>query len=257
MLDSPLVQMQNIHKTYGAVKALDGVDLTVGHGEILGLVGDNAAGKSTLMKILSGATTPDKGEILFDGRKVTYESPSEARKIGIEMVYQDFALAPNLDVVGNMFLGRERVGSLGILKRKEMDAMAKVAISRLNINVGDFTVPAKKLSGGQQQAVAISRATLFEPKLVIMDEPAASLSINAIVKLLETIRTMKKHGISIVLISHRLRDILEVSDRLVVLRAGKLIAEKMISETNLEEVVGLMMGVGADRGPAAPAIVTD
>ncbi len=256
-MDNPLVLMQDIHKTYGAVKALDGVTLTVGHGEVLGLVGDNAAGKSTLMKILSGAVKPDTGDIFFDGERVTYETPSEARKRGIEMVYQDFALAPNLDVVANMFLGREKAGALGVLKSNEMKTMAREAISRLNMNVGDFSVPAKKLSGGQQQAVAISRAILFKPKLVIMDEPAASLSISVIVKLLDTIRTMKAHGISVILISHRLRDILEVSDRLVVLRAGRHIAEKQISDTNLEEVVALMMGVGGDKAPPSRPIVTD
>lgn len=240
--------MEHIVKTYGPVKALDDVHLRVGRAEIVGLVGDNAAGKSTLMKILSGAVRPDSGEIYIDGKRVEHYGPSQARDLGVEMVYQDFALAPNLDVVSNIFLGREITGPLGILKRGSMKAKSKEALASLNVKVVDSDVPVKRLSGGQQQAVAISRVVLFKPKLVIMDEPSASLSIGAIQRLLEIILQLKSDGISVIMISHRLPDILEVSDRIVVLRTGRFIAEKLRAETSLDEVVKLIIG-GSSAAP--------
>jgi ABC-type sugar transport system ATPase subunit len=215
--------MHSIYKAFGAVQALDGVDLLVEPGEILGLVGDNAAGKSTLMKVLSGAYTPDEGIIFIDGKARRISSPEDARRLGIEMVYQDLALADNLDVTGNIYMGRELYrGFMHFLDRKAMDVKTRELIQRLGIDIQDVRQLVQNLSGGQRQSVAIGRAMAFNARLVIMDEPTASLSPDSAEKVLDVIRQLKAHGVAVVLINHRTEEVRRIAERVVVMRHGKV-----------------------------------
>lgn len=249
----PVIEMRNIKKNFGAVQALRGVDLTLHHNEVLGLVGDNAAGKSTLMKVLSGAYIPDEGDILIDGEKTHFANPMDARRQGIEMVYQDYALANNLDVAANVFLGREAVqlklGPVGIMDYHRMEQETTSLLNRLKINIASVRLKVERLSGGQRQAVAIARATAFNAKVIIMDEPTAALSVAAIEKVLELVRELKAQGASVIIISHRLEDIYNVSDRMIVLRHGRKVSdtpvEGDIHEFN-ERVVAYMIGARDD-----------
>ncbi len=235
-----LVEMRDISKAFGAVRALGHVDLSIGHGEVLGLVGDNAAGKSTLMKILAGAHHPDAGHILVEGKPVSFASPIAARDAGVEMIYQDFALVPELTVTQNIFLGRERT-QLGVLKRQEMDKAAQSLFSALGLRVPSVSAKARELSGGQQQAVAIARATGFDAKLVIMDEPTANLGAPAIAKVRETISTLKAKGVAVIIISHRLEDIFAVGDRFIVMKRGRVIATRDVNDTHADEIVHMIV----------------
>jgi ABC-type sugar transport system ATPase subunit len=247
----PVVRMRRIAKAFGAVQALRDVDLELYPGEVLGLVGDNAAGKSTLMKILTGVHRADDGEIWFDGRPVTFHSPKDSRDLGIEMIYQNLALARNLDVVANVFLGREHTtGALGAffgwLDERRMEGEAREILRHLKINIASVRVPVELLSGGQQQAVAIARAVSFKTRVVIMDEPTASLAVQEVGKVLDLIGELRAKGVSVILISHRLQDIFTVGDRIMVLRGGQRVAARRIAETNMDEVVRYI--VGADAG---------
>jgi ABC-type sugar transport system ATPase subunit len=241
--------MRGVTKAFGAVRALRGADLTLGRGEVLGLVGDNAAGKSTLMKVLTGVHRPDGGEILFDGRPVSFHSPRHSRAVGIEMIYQNLALAPNLDVVANVFLGRELTRAVlpGVRKLDErrMEAETCCLLDRLRINIGSVRMNVERMSGGQQQAIAIARSVAFEARVVIMDEPTAALAVKEVGKVLDTIRTLKEAGVSVVLISHRLQDVFSVCDRIMVLRSGEAVAERNIGETSMDEVVKFIVGAEA------------
>jgi simple sugar transport system ATP-binding protein len=249
---TPVVEMRDIKKSFAAVQALRGVDLTLHHGEVLGLMGDNAAGKSTLMKVLSGAYSADEGEILIDGNKVHMASPLDARRLGIEMVYQDLALANNLDVTANIFLGREevsaRIGPFGILDSERMEQEADRLLDRLKIKI-PVRLLVERLSGGQRQAVAIARATAFNSKVIIMDEPTAALSVAAITQVLDLVRELKTQGASIIIISHRLEDIYSVSDRLIVMRQGRKVRDTPVTG-NLDDfrlgVVAYMIGARDD-----------
>ena len=252
---TPFVEMQNIKKHFGAVQALRGVDLEVYRGEVLGLVGDNAAGKSTLMKVLSGAYLPDEGQILIDGKRVHIASPEDSRRQGIEMVYQDFALANNLDVAANVFLGREvvrwQVGPLSVMNKRVMEDHARNLIDRLKIDINSVRLKVENLSGGQRQAVAIGRAIAFDAKVVIMDEPTAALSVAAIGKVLDLIRELKAQDCAVILLSHRLEDVYEVGDRVVVLRQGRKVADRPVSgdlHKFREEIVAYMVGAKDDFG---------
>jgi len=241
-----LIEMVKISKYFGAIKALEDVNLKLFPQEILGLVGDNAAGKSTLLKILAGVYKPDKGEVFIEGKKVQIQSPIDSRKLGIETVYQDFMLAPNLDIVANIFLGREitKWGKLAKLSKKEMKKKAaEVLKNELNIDFSSLNTLVMSLSGGQQQIVAIARALLYRPRLILMDEPTASLSVRAIEPFLELVKELRKKGSSIIYVSHRLPDVLSIADRIVVLRAGRLVAERKKENTNLEEIVNFMLGI--------------
>jgi ABC-type sugar transport system ATPase subunit len=253
MTATPIVEMVNIHKHFGAVQALRSVDLLLNHGEVLGLVGDNAAGKSTLMKVLSGAYIPDTGEILINSKKAHITNPEDSRHLGIEMVYQDYALANNLDVSANVFLGREivkwKLGPIGMMDKKAMEDQARSLLDRLKIEVDSVRLKVENLSGGQRQAVAIGRATAFDAKVIIMDEPTAALSIAAIGKVLDLIRELKGLGSSIIMISHRLEDIYEVSDRVIVLRHGRKVADCPVSgdiREFREQIVSYMIGARDD-----------
>ncbi len=250
---TPVVEMRNIVKNFAAVEALRGVDLTLHHNEVLGLMGDNAAGKSTLMKVLSGAYMPDGGEILIDGKKVHMASPLDARRLGIEMVYQDLAIANNLDVTANIFLGREevsaRLGPFGVLDNQRMEREADRLLDRLKIQIPSVRSLVERLSGGQRQAVAIARAMAFDSKVIIMDEPTAALSVAAISQVLDLVRELKAQGASIIIISHRLEDIYSVSDRLIVMRQGRKCRDAAVTGT-LDEfrsgVVAYMIGARDD-----------
>jgi simple sugar transport system ATP-binding protein len=250
---TPVVEMRGIRKSFGAVRALRGVDLTLHRGEVLGLVGDNAAGKSTLMKILSGAYIADEGEMLIRGRKVHIANPEDSRRFGIEMVYQDFALADNLDVTANVFLGREdvrwRLGPIRVMNKRFMEEQARRLIARLKIDIDSVRLKVEKLSGGQRQAVAIGRTMAFDARVIIMDEPTAALSVAAIGEVLELVRELKAHGCSIIFISHRLEDVHEVGDRVMVLYRGRKVADCPIRgdiREFREQVVAYMVGARDD-----------
>lgn len=250
---TPVVEMRGIKKNFGAVQALRGVDLTLHQNEVLGLVGDNAAGKSTLMKVLSGAYSPDEGKILIEGREVHFANPMDARRKGIEMVYQDYALANNLDIVANVFMGREVVsldlGPIKVLDFHHMEQETRSLLGRLKIDIPSVRQKVERLSGGQRQAVAIARATAFDAKVIIMDEPTAALSVAAIDKVLELVQQLKAQGSSIIMISHRLEDIYRVSDRLVVLRQGRKVCDAEVEgdiHDFRERVVAYMIGARDD-----------
>ena len=255
---TPVVEMRNIKKSFGAVQALRGVDLALHQNEVLGLVGDNAAGKSTLMKVLSGAYDPDEGEIYIEGERMNFSSPMDARRKGIEMVYQDYALANNLDVSANVFMGREVVqlnlGPIGVLDYQYMEQETRNLMDRLKIDIPSVRQKVERLSGGQRQAVAIARATAFDAKVIIMDEPTAALSVAAIDKVLELVRELKAQGSSIIIISHRLEDIYAVSDRMIVLRQGRKVSDMPV-EGDLhdfrERVVAYMIGARDDFSETA------
>jgi simple sugar transport system ATP-binding protein len=252
-LKIPVVEMRNIKKSFGAVQALRGVDLVLHRNEVLGLVGDNAAGKSTLMKVLSGAYIPDEGEILIESQRVHIAGPEDSRRLGIEMVYQDFALANNLDVAANVFLGREAVrwqlGPIRVMDKRFMEEHARQLIDNLKIDVDSVRLKVENLSGGQRQAVAIGRATAFNAKIIIMDEPTAALSVAAIGKVLELIRGLKSQGCSVIIISHRLEDIHQVGDRVMVMRHGRKVADHPIADgihEFREQIVAYMVGARDD-----------
>ena len=249
----PIVEMRNIKKSFAAVRALRGVDLALHHNEVLGLVGDNAAGKSTLMKVLSGAYIPDEGEIFIDGQKAHISDPLHARQLGIEMVYQDLALVNHLDVAANVFLGREvmstQLGRIGLMNQRHMEEETRRLLDRLKINISSVRLGVERLSGGQRQSVAIARATAFNAKVIIMDEPTAALSVAAIGKVLDLIRELKAQGCSVIIISHRLEDIYNVSDRMIVLRHGRKVCDYHIhSDIHefREQVVAYMVGARDD-----------
>jgi len=250
---TPVVEMQAIWKNFGAVQALRGVDLTLHKNEVLGLVGDNAAGKSTLMKVLSGAYIPDQGEIFIDSKKVHFNNPLDARRVGIEMVYQDLALANNLDVTANVFLGREavstQIGPLGVMNNHLMEQEASRLLDRLKIDIPSVRLLVERLSGGQRQAVAIARATAFNSKVIIMDEPTAALSVAAISKVLDLVRELKAQGASIIIISHRLEDIYSVCDRMMIMRHGRKVRDTAVSgeiDEFRESVVAYLIGARDD-----------
>ncbi len=236
----PIIEMRGVNKTFGAIRALSEVDLTLYPGEILGLVGDNSAGKSTLMKVLTGAYHRDTGDVKIDGQPTNFKSPHESRDRGIEMIYQDFALCGNLDVGQNIFLGRwPRKGPF--VDRKRMYAEANDVLQRLKVNVNSVYQKVESLSGGRQQSVAIARAISFNPKVVILDEPTANLSHTATGTLLKTMLELKSHGVAQIIISHRLVDIFEVGDRVMVLKRGENVGDRFIKSTTEEEILQLMI----------------
>jgi len=240
-----LLELHDVRKNFGAIEALRGVTFSVEAGSVVGLVGDNGAGKSTLMKTITGIHRPDSGEIRFDGATLAGKDPGDIRKAGIEMIYQDLALARMRDVASNIFLGREltrNVLGLKLIDAKRMRVEAEAMIAKLGARVKSVTQIAGLLSGGQQQSVAIARALTFNPKLVIMDEPTAALAVREIEHVLELIRTLASHGIAVILISHRLTDVFAVCDRIVVLRQGAVIADDPTAQTTMNAVVAHIVG---------------
>jgi simple sugar transport system ATP-binding protein len=236
----PIIEMRGINKSFGAVKALQNVNLSLKPGEILGLVGDNSAGKSTLMKVLTGAYHRDSGEVLIDGQATNFRTPHESRGVGIEMIYQDFALCGNLDVGQNIFLGRwPRRGPF--VDRKRMYAEANEVLQRLKVNVNSVYQKVESLSGGRQQSVAIARAISFNPKVVILDEPTANLSHVATETLLKTMVELKAQGVAQIIISHRLVDIFAVGDRIMVLKRGENVGDRYVRQTTEADILELMI----------------
>jgi ABC-type sugar transport system ATPase subunit len=242
-----LLAISSVVKRFGPIEVLKGVDLDVEAGSVVGLVGDNGAGKSTLMKTITGLYRIDEGRIHFDDADITVAAPGDRRTRGIEMIYQDLALAKQQDVAANIFLGREPLRRpLGFLPpiadKRRMDEQAQAMIERLGARIPSIHRPVGLMSGGQQQTIAIARALTFSPKLVIMDEPTAALAVREVESVLALIGQMRAEGLAVILISHRLNDVFEVTDRIVVLRQGRIEADLATRNTQMREVVGYIVG---------------
>jgi ABC-type sugar transport system ATPase subunit len=242
-----LLRVNNLTKRFGGLTAVNSVSMDVNVGEVIGLLGDNGAGKSTLIKMVSGVYQPDDGEIFFAGQKVEFSTPRGARDMGIETIYQDLALAENLDVGANIFLGREILRSYlgGFIKtvdRTKMGEEAAKALDRLNIRLPSLTQQVLNLSGGQRQAVAIARSIYWNAKLMIMDEPTAALGVSEQRKVLRLVKTLCDQGVPVILISHNMQDVFAVATRIIVLRRGKKVGERMTNQTSPDEIVSLMVG---------------
>jgi ABC-type sugar transport system ATPase subunit len=243
----PKLSVRNLVKRFGGLTAVNRVSLDVYPGEVVGLVGDNAAGKSTLIKCISGVYQADEGEILFQGQRIHFARPMDSRQAGIETIYQDLALAGNLGVSANIFLGREAKrkylgGVVHTLDETFMNAASQKVLDTLNIRFANFEERIEKLSGGQRQAVAIARAIYWQAKLMIMDEPTNNLGVVEQRKVLDLIGKLREEQVPVILISHTLPDVFAVTNRIVVMHRGRRVAEKRTSETNSQEIVQYMMG---------------
>lgn len=240
----PLLELSGVSKHFGAIQALTGVSLALEPGAVVGLMGDNGAGKSTLVKIVAGNYPQSAGTIAMEGRPVAFHKPSDARAAGIEIVYQDLALCDNLSAADNVYLGRELtlgVGPLRILNYRAMWRRAGELFAELKSETRPRDL-VRHMSGGQRQAVAIARTRLSEPRIVLMDEPTAAISVRQVAEVLNLIRRLREHGIAVVLISHRMPDVFAVADRIVVLRRGTKVADKPIAQSSPQEVTGLITG---------------
>jgi simple sugar transport system ATP-binding protein len=243
----PLFEAKDLVKHYGSVEALRGASFTAFAGEVVSLIGDNGAGKSTLVKCLSGVQRADSGTLTFGGRQVELDSPIAARALGIETVFQDLAVAPDLDPAANLYLGRELrkpglLGLLGVLDKKEMRKRAIASFEDLGVTLQSIDVPIGSLSGGQRQSVAVARSVVWASKLVFMDEPTAALGVVQRERVLDVIRRVRDQGMAVVLISHNMPEVLAVSDRVEVLRLGRRVARFRAADTTVEELVGAMTG---------------
>ena len=238
MTDTPLLELRGVSKSFGSVQALTDVDFEVRHGEVMALVGDNGAGKSTLIKCVAGIHPMDEGEIIFDGEPVSIHSPKDAARLGIEVVYQDLALCDNLDVVQNMYLGREAHDPFQILREPPMEAKTRETLVGLRVTtIKSIRQPVATLSGGQRQSVAVARAVMWNSRLVILDEPTAALGVSQTEQVLELVKRLAEQGLGVVLISHNLHDIFEAATRITVLRLGRDIGVYERTATTQEEVV--------------------
>ena len=240
----PVLEMRGISKNFGAIQALLEVDFAIGAGEVVGLMGDNGAGKSTLVKIIAGNYPPSEGEIVLEGKPAHFHRPLDARQNGIEIVYQDLALCDNLTAAANVFLGREVKKSFGPLRFLDHGAMYTLA-GKLFAGLKSETRPrdiVRQMSGGQRQAVAIARTRLSDPRIVLMDEPTAAISVRQVAEVLDLIRQLRETEHAVVLISHRMPDVFAVCDRVAVLRRGRKVTDKPIAETSPEEITGLITG---------------
>ena len=247
MSPEPLLEARKIVKSFGRVQALNGANFTVYPQEVVALVGDNGAGKSTLVKTLVGVHPPDSGEILFEGARVEIHTPQQARAIGIETVYQDLALAAEIDPAANMFLGREilrggPLGKLGFLDKATMRRKSDEAFRELGVRIQDTSARVANMSGGQRQGIAITRAVTWASKVVFMDEPTAALGVVQTRNVLDQIKRVRDQGLAVVLISHNLPEIFEVADRIEVLRLGERVARLRPSDVSMEDVVSAMTG---------------
>ncbi len=245
-----LLSAKNLTKRFGGLVAVDDVSVDIHKGEVVGLVGDNGAGKSTLIKMISGVYHPDGGEIFMDGEKVEIQGPRDARDMGIETIYQDLALAENLDVGANIFLGREirqkyLGGAIYTLNRQKMRDESASILKKLEIQVPSLIQQIRNLSGGQRQAVAIARSIYWNARLMIMDEPTAALGVTEQHKVLTLVRTLAGQGVPVIIISHNMQDVFAVADRIVILRRGKKVAERIAEESTPDEIVSLMVGAEA------------
>ena len=246
--ETPVVECRGLTKRFGSIVAADSIDLEIRGGEVLALIGDNGAGKSTLVKMISGATHPDNGEILLQGEAVSFETPHDARMRGIETIWQDFALAPSLDVAANLYIGREIVYGrlpriLGLLNRRAMARGAEERLRHLEISLPAISgVPTANLSGGQRQAVAVARAAAWATQALIMDEPTAALGVKQSQATLELAKSVASRGLAVVIITHNLPHVMEYADRIVVLRHGRKVADIAQSEATRERLVSLIVG---------------
>ncbi len=240
----PVLQLSGIGKDFGAIRALHDVDLVINPGDVVGLMGDNGAGKSTLVKIIAGNFHPTHGSIRFDGAEHRFDRPLDARSVGIEVVYQDLALANNVSAAANVFLGREmtrKVGPFSFLDHKAMNERALALFNELKSETRPRDL-VKQMSGGQRQAVAIARTRLANAKLILMDEPTAAISVRQVAEVLDLIRRLRDQGVAVMLISHRMPDVFSVCDRVVVLRRGEKRADKLVRDSSPEEVTALITG---------------
>jgi len=240
-----ILRAQDISKRYGAVQALQGVRLDLTAGEVTALVGDNGAGKSTLIKVIAGVVPADEGTLTFGGRAVRVAKPHDAQALGIATVYQDLALCENLDVVGNLFLGAERHRFGGVLRHIAMERTAHELLTSLDVRIPDIRKAVATLSGGQRQSVAIARALLGEPKVVILDEPTAALGVEQTAQVLALIGRLRDRGLAVLLISHNLADVRAVSDRIAVLRLGRNAGEFRTADAGEDAIVAAITGAGA------------
>jgi len=248
--NAPLLAVRNASKRFGAIEALRDVDISAWRGEILALLGDNGAGKSTMVKCISGVHALDEGEILMDGAPVSLASPADARRAGIETVYQDLALFDNLNAAQNFFCGREIAGPgwlprpFRFLKGRSMSREAAVVIDRLRVNLPRFEAPVAQMSGGQRQAIAVARAAMFARNVVILDEPTAALGLRESRKVLEMMKQLRAEGNAVILITHNMEHVIELADRAVVLRQGRTVGELKPTERNKQELVAMIVGAG-------------
>jgi len=252
----PVLRARRIDKSFGAVRVLRGVDFEVRPGEVVALIGDNGAGKSTLINILTGVLRPDAGEVFFEGKRVEFDTPHEARERGIETVYQDLAVAPQLDAVSNIFLGREHrragvLGRLGFLDGGRMRRETEEQLGDLRVRLSSLEKPLSTLSGGQRQGVAVARAVMWASKVVIMDEPTAALGVAQVEMVLDLIRRVRDTGIPVVFISHNMPHVFEVADRISVLRLGEMVAELDPATATTDDAVAAMTGSARGNGDAA------
>ena len=256
LMPEPLLEARGIVKSFGRVRALRGASFAVNANEVVALVGDNGAGKSTLVKTLAGVNQPDSGEIIFEGEPVELHTPLDARRLGIETVYQDLALAAELDAGANMFLGREimrpgLLGRLGFIDKQAMRVKSRDAFSNLGVALQDTSAPVATMSGGQRQGIAVSRAVTWASKVVFMDEPTAALGVVQTRNVLDLIGRVRDQGLAIVLISHNMPEVFEVADRIEVLRLGERVARFRRGDVTMEDVVGAMTGAITHDGDTA------
>jgi D-xylose transport system ATP-binding protein len=250
---TPVLSLKGVSKSFGPVQALSDVDFHISPGEVVALVGDNGAGKSTLVKVIAGIHAADSGTISFEGNEVTITTPGEAVSLGIATVYQDLALSDNLDVVENLYLGREQVadgpaGAIGQLDEVSMEKRTGELLQNLAVTITDLRAEVGTMSGGQRQQVAIARSLLGEPKLVVLDEPTAALGVRQTAMVLALVKRLKEQGHAVLVISHNLADIFEVADRIFVLRLGQQAGNFPAAETNQEQVVAAITGASSNGG---------
>jgi ABC-type sugar transport system ATPase subunit len=238
----PFVECRGLSKAFGAVQALHEVDLDLRRGEVLAIVGDNGAGKSTLMKILSGVHQPDRGTVKIGGEQIRIADPHHARDLGIATVFQNLALVDQRDVAANLFLGREPVRAGIFINRKAMREGARKVLGDLRVHIPSLTTEAGQLSGGQRQSIAIGRATAQQGRIIIMDEPTAALGVQESQKVLDLVTRLKRAGTGVVIVSHNLRHVFSVADRIMVLRRGRRVGERIQTETTPDEIVKLIVG---------------
>lgn len=255
---TPVLELKGISKRFGAVQALSGVDFEVYPQEVVALVGDNGAGKSTLVKTIAGINIPDEGEYLFEGKPVKVSGPNDVTKLGIATVYQDLALCDNLDVVNNLYLGREETGGVS-LSEEPMEKRAKEVLRGLAVKIPHVRTPVAELSGGQRQSVAVARSVMWDAKAVLLDEPTAALGVAQTRQVLDLILRLRERGLGVVVISHNMADVFEVCDRIVVMRLGGRVATFDVKDTTREQVVAAITGAqfgqnGPNAAGAAPEV---
>jgi D-xylose transport system ATP-binding protein len=245
--EAPVLALQGVSKSFGPVRALDDVDLSLHGGEVVALVGDNGAGKSTLVKAIAGINPPDEGTVLFEGNEVSINGPTDAVNLGIATVYQDLALCDNLDVVENLFLGREEVTATRVLNETDMEQQSHALLDQLAVTITDVRAEVGTMSGGQRQQVAIARSLLGEPKVVLLDEPTAALGVRQTAQVLSLVKRLKERGHAVLVITHNLADAFEVADRVFVLRLGRQAGDFAVGEVSQDEIVAAITGADQKR----------